>query len=424
MNNWIKPAASVLMATAILVGGSYETSHAAGILKEINVVLDDIPLYLGASPVIKNNVTMVPFRSLAAALDIRVSWDGKTKSVIAQGIVNGTSRNVVLKLGQNIATVDGAAVEMLAAPLIVNEQVLIPLSFFGTQFGAKVGWNSATSTVSVVSPKRAIHLRAFYALGSFSQRSRILSMDSTAFGWARINENGELTLDGDDYYWPEAAGDVTAEALIQESAEEGVKPYLMVYAVDGKGELTKMLGDETLRRNSITAIVNLARDKGFGGVLLDYEGLGLRLDALGQQKLLNEYVALLDEELTALNVKLSLAVPPPNGSYKGYDYKKLASYADDLVLMAYDYNPKGTADHTPEPNAKVEEAVQLTLKAGVPADKLILGISLWNETTATVDDKLGLAKRYGLLGASFWRLTFYGDDFAETIDRVVQKVGE
>ncbi len=212
--------------------------------------------------------------------------------------------------------------------------------------------------------------------------------------------------------------------MVLDASSQGKKPYLMVYSVDGKGELTKMLSDETLRNNAIDNIVRLAKDNQFSGVLLDFEGLGLRLDPLEQQKLLNDYVRILDQKLTALNIELSLAVPPPNGAYKGYDYKTLATLADDLVLMAHDYNPKGTPDHTPEPNVKVVEAIELALKAGVPANKLILGISLWNETTTTVDDKLGLAKRYGLKGASFWRLTFYNDDFANAIDRVVEKAGE
>ncbi|MCD9021875.1 stalk domain-containing protein [Cohnella silvisoli] len=423
MNMWGKAALAALIGATVISSVSIGSS-AAAVKGEIKVVLDDVPLPLGASPVIKNNVTLVPFRSIARALGIDVIWDSKTKSVRAQGEVGGVTRKVVLRTGQKKAEVDGKSVELLAAPLIVNQQVLIPLSFFGTQFGAKVGWNSAANTVTIVSQKKSMHLRAFYAMGSFAQRDKIASMDSVAFGWTRINEKGELTLEGADFNWPEAAGEVTPESLVKDTSAQGVKPYLMVYSVDGKGELTKMLSDETLRNNSIENIVRLASDNSFGGVLLDFEGLGLKLDPLGQQKLLNDYVRSLVKELAAINVKLSLAVPPPNSAYKGYDYKTLASLADDLVVMAHDYNPKGTPDHTPEPNAKVDEAISLMIKAGVPENKLILGISLWNETTATVDDKLGLAKRYGLKGASFWRLTFYSPDFANVIDRVVEKVGE
>jgi hypothetical protein len=424
MNKWAKTAVAALVGLSVMNHSWSGSTVSAAVKGNIKVVLDDIPLTVGVSPVVMNNETLVPFKAIANALGISAVWDSKVKAVRAQGEVNGVTKKVVLRMGQKKAEVNGKTVLLLTAPIIVNEQVLIPLQFFGSQFGAKVGWSGATKTVTIVSPKKAMHLRSFYALGSFSQRDRIASMDSVAFGWTRINENGELVLNGADYNWPKAAGEVTPESLVKNTSSQGVKPYLMVYSVDGKGELTKMLSDVTLRNRSIENIVKLAQDNSFSGVLLDFEGLGLKLDSLGQQKLLNDYARLLEKELTAIHVKLSLAVPPPNSVYKGYDYKTLATLADDLVVMAYDYNPMGTPDHTPEPNVKVEEAIKLMLAAGVPKEKLILGINLWNETTATVDDKLGLAKRYGLKGASFWRLTFYGPDIANAIDRVVVKVGE
>ncbi|QJD82658.1 stalk domain-containing protein [Cohnella herbarum] len=424
MNRWGKSASAIIMGLSFLGSSTLGSSPAGAVNAEIKVVLDDVPLKLGAVPVIKNNVTMVPFRSLARALGINVTWDSQMKTVKAAGEVNGVNKNVVLRLGQPKAEVDGTVVELLAAPLVVNQQVLIPLNFFGTQFGAKVGWSKATQTVTIVSAKKAIHLRAFYAMGSFANRDRIAAMDSVAFGWTRIDEKGELTLEGVDYNWPEAAGEITPESLVTSSAAQGASPYLMVYSVDGKGELTKMLSDETLRNHSIDNIVRLASDTGFGGVLLDYEGLGLKLDPIGQQKLLNEYVQEIDAKLEAIGVKLSVAVPPPNGAYKGYDYATLAKYADDLVIMAHDYHAKGTPIRTPEPNDKVEQAIELLLNSGIPADKLILGISLGSETAESVDDKLGLAKRYGLKGASFWRLTLYNQEFANAIDRVVEKVGK
>ncbi|XID94659.1 stalk domain-containing protein [Paenibacillaceae bacterium WGS1546] len=423
MNKWGKAAAAALLGLTVAggAGAGHAGATAAG---DIRVILDDVPISLGLAPVIANNSTMVPFRALAQALGIRVTWNGEAKSVHARGIVDGEERNVVLRLGQRIAEVDGQPVEMLAAPLIVNNQVLIPLKFFGTQFGARVGWNAQTRTVTVVSPVKDMHLRAFYALGSFAQRDRISAMNSVAFGWARIDDKGELTFSGADYYWPAPAAEATPEELVRNAAEQGIDPYLMVYAVDGKGELTKMLSDDALRAASIDGIAKTVAEKGFAGVLLDFEGLGLHLDPAGQQKLLNDYVAELVPRLKPLGVKLSLAVPPPNGYYKGYDYRTLAAHAEDLVLMAYDYHPKGTPERTPEPNGKVAEAIEGMLAAGVPADRLVLGINLWSESPTTVDDKLGLAKRYGLKGASFWRLTFYGDEFAAAIDQTVRKAGE
>lgn len=421
MKFWGKTAISALLGCTIVSGIFITPTTTAAIPTKI--MLDDIPLSFSVSPMIKNNVNVVPFRSIAQALGITVEWDTASRAVLAQSIVAGALKKVILKVGQTTATVEGKSVKLATPPVMVNGTVLIPLGFFSTQFGADVGWDNHTKTVSIKSPKKQMHLRAFYALGSFQQRARISSMDSVAFGWSRINENGQFILDGDDYYWPDAAGDITPESLIQTSADQGAKPYLMVYSVDGKGELTKMLSDETLRDRSIASLVTLVKEKGFGGVVIDFEGLGLWLDPLQQQKLLNNYVKLLVDQLSPLSATVSVAVPPPNGSYKGYDYKTLSTLAEDLILMAYDFHPEGTPNHTPEPNGKVEEAISLMLKAGVPKSKLILGISFGSESALTVDDKLGLAKRYGLKGASFWVLKLYSDEFANAIDRVVEKVG-
>lgn len=423
MKRWGKTVLSSLLG-AVIISSSTTTPPAKAATIPTKIILDDVPLSFNVAPMIKNNVNIVPFRTIAQALGITVEWDNANRVVRAQSLVDGMLKKVLLKVGQKTATVDGKSVQLATPPVMVNAQVLIPLGFFSTQFGAKVGWNNSTKTVTIRSPKKQTHLRAFYALGSFQQRDRISSMDSVAFGWSRINENSELVLDGDDYYWPESAGEVTPGSLIQDSAAQGAKPYLMVYSVDGKGELTKMLSDETLRDRSIANLVILVRDHGFGGVVLDFEGLGLNLNPLQQQKLLNTYVKLLADHLNPLGATVSVAVPPPNGSYKGYDYKTLAMLAEDLILMAYDFHPAGTPARTPEPITKVEEAIIQTLKAGVPKNKLILGISFGSESPLTVDDKLGLAKRYGLKGASFWVLKLYSDEFANAIDQVVEKVGK
>jgi hypothetical protein len=421
MRLWGKAALTALLGTTLVSGIAVKPSAAAPVPK-VSIILDDVPLAFNAAPTVKNNVTMVPFRAIGEALGIVVEWDSKNKAVRAETVVDGVTKKVVLRLGQKTAEVNGQKVALLSAPMVVNENTLIPLRFFSTEFGAEVGWNGASQTVSIVSPKKKMHLRSFYALGSFQQRGKISSMDSVAFGWSRINENGEFTLEGGDYYWPEAAGEVTPESLVSGAAAEGIKPFLMVYAVDGNHQLTLMLKDETLRNRSIDSLAALVKDKGFGGVMLDFEGLGLKLDAASQQKLLNDYVRQLVDKISPLGATVSLAVPPPNGEYKGYDYKTLSTLAEDLMVMAYDYHPPGVKG--PEPNAKVEEAIAMMVKAGVPKEKLLLGINLGSETSDSIDDKLGLAKRYGLKGAGIWLLKLYGQEDQAAVDRVVEKAGK
>lgn len=389
----------------------------------ISVKLDNVPLTFDAAPRIDKGVTYVPFRTVGEALGIDIKWNSKTQTVKATGSVQGQPTEVLLQVGSTTATVNGAKVTLAAPPVQREGRVLIPLSSFSSQFGVDVGWNQTTRTVSLVSPKREMHLRAFYAVRAYQELDLVNSMNSVAFGWSRIDRNGQFTLQGDEYRLPASDGDVTPQSIVADAADQSIKPYLMVYALDGNGELTKVLSDSSLRQKSIEGITTAIADNGFGGVVLDYEGLGFKLNAVEQQKLLNDYVKQLRAALPN-DIALSLAVPPLNSAYKGYDYKTLATIADDLIIMAYQYNPVGTKEQVPEPNSLVDKAIQLALQAGVPKQKLLLGININSETGTSVNDKLGLAKRYDLKGAAFWRLglfRLYNNGMDAAVDASVVK---
>ncbi|CAM3119388.1 stalk domain-containing protein [Paenibacillus sp. FSL F4-0087] len=399
-----KTAAATILAISLL--GTTPNLNDAYAAPAISVLLDDVPLKFDAAPLIDKGVTYVPFRTVGEALGISITWNSKTQTVKAIGNVKGQATEVLLQVGSTTATVNGEKVKLAAPPVQREGRVLIPLSSFSSQFGVNVGWNQSTRTVSLVSPQREMHLRAFYALQSYKEIDLVSSMNSIAFGWSRIDREGQFTLQGDEYQIPAAAGDVTPQSIVSDAANQSIKPYLMVYSLDGNGELTKVLSDSSMRKKSIEGITAAIAENGFGGVVLDFEGLGFKLDAVEQQKLLNNYVKQLKDSLPK-DIALSLAVPPLNSAYKGYDYKTLASLADDIIIMAYQYNPVGTKAQVPEPNSLVDQAIQLALDAGVSKQKLLLGISLNSETSSSIDDKLGLAKRYDLKGAAFWRLGLF-----------------
>ncbi|MCK9858281.1 stalk domain-containing protein [Paenibacillus sp. ATY16] len=434
INQWgIKSAAAVL-ALALLTSGVSEgkaesaaavtATATSAVPAKTTILLDDVELPFDSPPIIVKGVTFVPFRTIGEALGLqKVVWDEKTQTVTAEGIKQGKAVKLSMKIGSGTAVVNGANVKLPAAPMMRSNRVLIPLSFFSTQFGAQVGWSQSTNTVTIKSPQKAMHLRTFYALSSFAERDLVNSANSVAYGWSRIDRDGNFTLEGSEYRVPEPNGDVTPQSLVSDAADKSIKPYLMVYSLDGQNELTTMMGSETLRANSINGITKAISDYGFGGVVLDFEGLGFQMDKVEQQKLLNNYVKQLKDALPQ-DAELSLVVHAPNSAYQGYDYKTLASLADDLVLMAYKYNPSGTASQVPNPNNKVNEAIQMALKAGVPKSKLLLGIDLSAETPQSIDDKLGLAKRYQLKGAALWRLGLYSKyspDMVPAINKSVIK---
>jgi hypothetical protein len=379
------------------------------------ILLDGYPLVFPIEPQIIKGHTMVPFRVIAEALGISVQWVEQSKTIITQQNSAQAGSQVILQIKNPTAMVNGQKVKLPMSPMLIKGHTAIPLRFFSTQFGAQVSWDGASRTVSIISPQKKLYSMAFYAISSFSERQLIPNFDSVAFGWSRIDAGGNLTLQGKDFYWPQPAGEITPESIIQDAAGQGTAPYLMVFAGDGAGELTKLLEDSALRDEAISGIVQLAREKQFAGVVLDFEGLGMNGDTAQVKQRYNQFVQLLAQQLRPNGIKLSLVLHPLNGAYRGYDYATLGSIADDLIVMAYAYEN----EKQPEPLGKVNEAIKLAT-AQVPKEKLILGISMGSENAQSVNSKIGLAKRYGLKGIALWRLGLIGQPAFAEMQKSVQ----
>ncbi|GFN32313.1 stalk domain-containing protein [Paenibacillus xylaniclasticus] len=383
--------------------------------KPVTIMLDGYPLPFPNTPYVTQGTTMVPFRAIAEALNIQVTWSNASHTLTATKTRDGSKIKVILRSGDKKAIVNGQTKQLNVAPALKNGSLFVPLSFFSTQFGAGVSWNGSTQTVTITSPVEKIFTEAFYAIRSYDEVRFVPKFDAVSFGWTRLDPNtGNLTLTGQDFYWPKPAGDVTPESIVQSKVQSGGEAKLMVAAMDGHGELTKMLHNSTMQDNTIDQLIALAADNHFTGITLDFEGLGLTGDYIEAQQSFNSFVKKLDRRAEAANLTLSLALHPLNSSFRGYDYKTLASYADEIIIMAYDYS----TEDGPEPMNKVDEAIQLALKQ-VSASKLVLGISTNSENAQTINDKIGLAKRYSLKGIAIWRLGITGESIMTAMHKSI-----
>lgn len=411
-----------MLAAALLLPIGAQAAKAAS-SPTVTIVLDDVKLPVTVPPVNYKGTILLPFRSLVEALGIQAVWVPASKSVVAKGKdAAGNSVEVKLTLGQKSATINGVKYVLNATPIKSGDSVLVPLAFFGQAFGANVVWDGPAKTVFVKSPKREMRLMGFYATSSYDQLSIASDLNDIAFGWTQVDYNGQISLTdatGTKWYWPKAAGDVTPESIVAQTNESGSGSYLAVLGKDGKGQLMKMLTDRALRDASIERLHALAKDNEFGGIMLDFEGLGWHDDPKMAQSVLNAYVKQLIAAVKPDGIKVSLAVPPLNSEYKGYDYAALAKMADELVIMAYDYG----SNKNPQPVARIDEAINKAIATGAPREKLLLAVNLDAENEGTVDDKLGLAKRYGLGGAAFWRLGLFTEAERTAIGRTVTKIG-
>ena len=98
-------------------------------------------------PYIKNDITLVGFRSILEALGANVEWDAATKTVTA--VKGGTT--VRLTIGDKTAYVNGKPAELTQAPEISDNSTMIPIRFISEQLGMTVSWDAGTRLITVTS---------------------------------------------------------------------------------------------------------------------------------------------------------------------------------------------------------------------------------------------------------------------------------
>jgi len=105
---------------------------------------------LEAAPIIMNSRTLVPLRALIETLGGRVVWSPSARTV---DMFLG-EHSVDISVGGNIGYVNDKAVAIDPAnpkvvPLIISGRTMLPLRFVTENFGATVGWDAATQTITI-----------------------------------------------------------------------------------------------------------------------------------------------------------------------------------------------------------------------------------------------------------------------------------
>ncbi|MBP1933766.1 stalk domain-containing protein [Ammoniphilus resinae] len=408
-----KSLLAIPLALALL-SGSMSSATAAEDRKN-KVVVDGAALE-NTTPLILNGRSFVPFRALAEALDVTVTWNDKERTV------NAISDDVMLELtiGSKQALTNQGNFDLDAAPMIKNGKTYIPLRFFAETFDAKVTWDPENQSIYMTTPPAAMAVIGFYTLGDAQTSSwtDLFTMDypgtgigntdlvsELALGWYSMDEEGNL-LPNNPYYWNRPAD---WESVLGAAGDYRMKTEMTIHLPEKDPTLLTLLTDEQVKSQAITQIVKEVEL--YDGVNLDLEGLGLgqsEEQIVKTQSQFTRFVSDLSEQLRSNNKSLTLTLHAPNSVYKGYDYKSLGGVADQIIIMAYDYtDPKS---QQPEPLNKVEQAVELA-KAVVPAEKLVLAINLWKEDEETIQDKIAIAKRHHLKGIALWRLGLVQNDW-------------
>ncbi|MBE3650930.1 copper amine oxidase N-terminal domain-containing protein [Paenibacillus polymyxa] len=152
----------------------------------------------GQNPIVMDNVTLVPIRTVSLIPNLKVDWVNKSKTVTVTE--SDTKNKLKLTVGSNSAYVNDKKVSVGVNPTVKEGAVYVPFRFIGEALNAKVLWNSDTKTVVIYKPSQTLLQR--YASNKLEE-SR-----NAAIQLPRISLHKELASteeggDGGTYYFPQ-----------------------------------------------------------------------------------------------------------------------------------------------------------------------------------------------------------------------------
>ena len=144
---------------------------------------------LDAPPILYEDRTMVPLRFIAEALGADVKWDpAEQKIMIAGGKGSGpaekTQFDVILKIGQNQALVNGKSKTLDVPPMLYERRTIVPLRFIAEALGADVKYDSVEQCVTIT--MRLMALDAFFTVTTKGFNAEIKAAMQEAARQAKI----------------------------------------------------------------------------------------------------------------------------------------------------------------------------------------------------------------------------------------------
>lgn len=103
---------------------------------------------LGTVPLILNGRTLLPIGAVIKAMGGSVSWDGGTKTVT----LTVGDEELKLRIDKAYMWDSEGSYELDCAPVIIGGRTMIPVRSVVEYFGASVGWEASTETVTIKYP--------------------------------------------------------------------------------------------------------------------------------------------------------------------------------------------------------------------------------------------------------------------------------
>jgi hypothetical protein len=116
-------------------------------LQPLQVAFDGMRIAFDVQPRVEKGLPLAPFRHLFEHSGGKVQWVAKTKTVRAAN----AQREVIIKVGQKNATINGEKVEMERNSFLEKGRTIVPISFVGQALDVNVNYDPVTGRIEITS---------------------------------------------------------------------------------------------------------------------------------------------------------------------------------------------------------------------------------------------------------------------------------
>lgn len=113
----------------------------------VRLYLNNQLLCSNQSPVIQNNRTLVPLRTIAEALNASVDWNQNTQTVTIQS----SNKTISIPINSHKVLVDNKEIIIDAPAQLINNTTMVPLRFISEQLNAHVFWDNTNYSIWLIS---------------------------------------------------------------------------------------------------------------------------------------------------------------------------------------------------------------------------------------------------------------------------------
>lgn len=116
----------------------------------ISVLIDKEPIIFDQiNPMIIDSTSLIPLRKVSESLGARIEWDGENRRIT--GIKD--DKEFILTLDSKKAILNGEYVDLIAPPIVVEGNTMVPARFIAESLEMDVEWDEDIRTVNIYTSK-------------------------------------------------------------------------------------------------------------------------------------------------------------------------------------------------------------------------------------------------------------------------------